>query len=484
MLYYQIVAVIAGLLIFVFLSPRIKVLLAFFVMTSCFDLVPRIIFGKDVWDLGAVLLLIAWLHLACLKVKTPSHSLSYVVLIQVFIGWMFVCLLWSLLIYDYPALNTLKASRQMILGFVSFFVFKRLFSTDQGAFRFFMKSLYVGTFALLPITLAGHFLHEPILFGLHREYGEVVRSLPVFLPIALLHFWIIASKLLTADRVATHELLYAGMVIGVTALTFTRGIYFSVLFVFCVMLITLSFNKRLNARAVTVFFPLAILCVIVLYVGGYADRVIERFSSAVDLVFAGKAKANDRNQDTYTGRLALAKERLELVAKHNPIIGYGFIHEENVPSALSAKLKYGSVIYTPEYVEKYRHGHPYVLALHSADIGWADIIINTGIFGLTLWVLFFTLFVVDFYSTARHTPGQYYHARIGLFLQTLVGVLLMFESNTFISLVQIATFMLAGCWYCAIGQPQDQSTDSPTVLPEMTSARVLCFRHIPSMDGR
>jgi len=73
---------------------------------------------------------------------------------------------------------------------------------------------------------------------------DVIRSLPVFLPIALMHFWIIASKLLSAERVKTHELLYAAMVIGVTVLTFTPGIYLTILFVSCVMLVTLSPGKR------------------------------------------------------------------------------------------------------------------------------------------------------------------------------------------------------------------------------------------------
>ena len=471
MLYYGIAAGVAGLIVFLFLRPRVKVLIAFFVMTSCFDLAPRFIFNFDVWDLGAVLLLIAWLQLAFFREKTPSHTSSYVVLIGVFIGWMFVCLLWSILIYDYPVLNTMKASRQMIIGFLSFFVFRRLFTVDQDAFSFFVKSLYVATFALLPICLVEYSIHTPLLFGLHREYGEFIRSLPVFLPISLLYFWVIASKLLTADRVAKHEILYAGMVMGLTALTFTRGIYLSVLFVFCVMFITLTSNKRLNVNvmAAATFISLSMLCGTVLYLGGYADKVIERFASAVDLVFELKAGTSEHNEDTYTGRLALAKERFELVAEHNPIIGYGFIHEDNVPSALRTKLKYGSVIYTPEYVERYRNGHPYVLALHSADIGWADIIINTGIFGLILWILSFTFFVWDYYTTARLTHGQYYHARIGLFLQTLLGVLLMFESNTFVSLVQIPSLMLAGYWYCTNVQPQYQSNDSPAASIQIVS---------------
>src|SRR6185437_3977676 len=131
-----------------------------------------------------------------------------------------------------------------------------------------------------------------------------------------------------------------------------------------------------------------------------------------------------------------------------PVVGYGFIHEDNVPSALKAKLRYGSVIYTPEYVERYKAGYPYVLAFHSADIGWADIIINTGIIGLALWLCLFAAFVGNFYMTARVAQAQYYNARLGHFLQISVGILLMFESNTFVSLVQIPAFMLAGYWYC------------------------------------
>src|SRR5262245_38110956 len=456
MMYLEVIVSIVGLMAFLFLRPWAKVFIAFFVMTSCFDLVPSLVFNKNVWDFGAVLLAIAWVQLAFNKPKIPSQTTSYVVLIRIFIGWMLVCLLWSLLFYNYPVMNTLKACRQMIIGFLSFFVFQRLFRNDPDAFGYFMKALYWTTYALLPVSLLGYFVNKPLLFGLQTEYGDVIRSLPVFLPIALMHFWIIASKLLSAEKVRKHEVVYAALVIGVTGLTFTRGIYLTVLFVFCVMLVTLLSRRRLNFAATAAFVSIAILCVEALVFGGYANRVVERFNSAVDLI-SGQKSAGARNDDTYTGRLALAKERLELVARHNPFVGYGFIHEDDVPSALRTKLKYGSVVYTPEYVDMYRMGYPYVLALHSADIGWADIIINTGIFGLILWVLFFTFFIRDYYGTA--TEQQRYYARLGLFLQTIVGALLMFESNTFVSLVHIAAFMLAGCWYCSQVQQRDGSRD-------------------------
>jgi hypothetical protein len=289
--------------------------------------------------------------------------------------------------------------------------------------------------------------------------------------------WMIASKVLTATRISMHEVLYAGMAVAVTVLTFTRGIYLVVLFVFGVMIFMLALRKspesiRLNWVVVPMLFVLFALGGAGLYISGYADKVIERFTSAMELVLEQKAKTNKDNEDTYTGRLGIAKERFMLVLAHNPVIGYGFIHEDDVPRALRAKLKYGSVIYTPQYIERYQAGYPYVLALHSADIGWADIMINTGFVGLALWILLFAVFVANFYTTARRTSAAYYHARLAHFLQFIVGILLMFESNTFVNLVQIPAFILAGYWYCSNGQTEPQSEDALAVSMEVAPATV------------
>jgi hypothetical protein len=459
MLYYTIPGGALCLIGFCLLPPRVKVLIAFFVMTCCFDLVPRILFRIDVWDVGAILLLIAWLQLSLRKTLVPASTIGYVVGLRIILGWMTLCLLWSILIYEYPGLNSVKASRQMIIGVLSFFVFKELFTVDRGAYEFFNRALYVATFVLLPVCLVQFVLHKPLLFGLYREYGDVTRSLPVFLPLVLLYTWMIASKVLTATKASLHELLYAGMAVAVIVLTFTRGIYLAVLFVFGVMLFTLALKKspgniKLNWVAVPMLIMLFTVCGAGLYISGYADKVIERFTSAIELVLEPKAKTNKDNEDTFTGRLGIASERFMLVLAHNPIIGYGFIHEDDVPRALRAKLKYGSVIYTPQYVERYQAGYPYVLALHSADIGWADIMVNTGLVGLALWIILFAVLVTNFYTTARRTSTPYFHARLAHFLQFIVGILLMFESNTLVNLVQIPAFILAGYWYCSNGQTE------------------------------
>jgi len=477
MLYYAIAVGVLCLMGFCLLRPRVKVLIAFFVMTSCFDLVPRIFLKIDVWDVGAILLLIAWLQLALRKSEVPTSTIGYVVGLRIILGWMTLCLLWSVLIYEYPGLNSLKASRQMMIGLLSFFVFKELFAVDKGAYEFFSRALYVATFMLLPVCLVQFVLHKPLLFGLYREYGDVTRSLPVFLPLVLLYLWMIASKVLTATRISMHEVLYAGMAVAVTALTFTRGIYLAVLFVFGVMIFTLALRKspeniKLNWAVVPMLFILFTLCGAGLYISGYADKVIERFSSAMELVLEQKAKTNKDNEDTYTGRLGIAKERFMLVLAHNPVIGYGFIHEDDVPRTLRAKLKYGSVIYTPQYIERYQAGYPYVLALHSADIGWADIMINTGFVGLALWIVLCAVFVTHFYATAGRTSAAYYHARLAHFLQFIVGILLMFESNTFVNLVQIPAFILAGYWYCSNEQTEPQSEDALAVSMEVAPATI------------
>ena len=182
MLYYAIPGGALCLIGFCLLPPRVKVLIAFFVMTSCFDLVPRILFRIDVWDVGAILLLIAWLQLSLRKTLVPASTIGYVVGLRIILGWMTLCLLWSILIYEYPGLNSVKASRQMIIGVLSFFVFKELFTVDKGAYEFFNRELYVATFVLLPVCQVQFVLHKPILFGLSCEYGDVTRSLQAFLP--------------------------------------------------------------------------------------------------------------------------------------------------------------------------------------------------------------------------------------------------------------------------------------------------------------
>ena len=311
-----------------------------------------------------------------------------------------------------------------------------------------MKWLYIITFSLLIVAIIQYITGRPLLFGLHREYGSITRYLPIFLPISLLYLWYILSRYFAAEPVKKHEFMYAGMVVFVTAITYTRGIYIAVLFSFLTMLFLLFKRGKVKVNTATIFIVVLTMGITVLMAGGWADRVINRAASGIEILFSGKVVSSKIDEDTYSGRWMLLKERFELVSEHNPIIGYGFIHEDNIPKKLRNSLKYGSVINTPEMVRKYKYGHPYVLALFSADIGWANIVLATGFIGFLIFLIFIGSFLLS-YREKQIDDARLYHFHLAFYLQTITLLLLMFNGNTFTNQLQIPGLMIAGYLYCS-----------------------------------
>ena len=449
---YVLTGGLAGLFVFLILSLRLKLLIAFFIMSQCFDLSPRIIYGKFIWDYGAVLILIAAVQLMFqLMFKKKNESIKgnlYITVLGIFTGWLVFCLLYSLLIYGYPILDTLKMSRQMIIGYLSFFIFIGLFAVDKDAFKMFIKWLYIITFPLLIIAIAQYITGVPLFFGLHREYAGITRYLPSFLPICLLYLWHILSRYFAAEPVKKHEFVYAGMVVFVTAVTYTRGIYFAVLFSFLIMLFLLFKKGKVKINTAIIFIIVLTMSITVLMAGGWADRVMNRAVSGIEILLSGKVTSSKIDKDTYSGRWMLLKERFVLVSKYNPIIGYGFVPGNSIPKKLRDSLKYGSVINTPEMVQKYKYGHPYVLALFSVDIGWANIVLATGLVGFFIFLLFIGSFLLS-YQGQQISDMRLYHFHLAFYLQTITLLLLMFNGNPFTNQLQIPGLMIAGYLYCS-----------------------------------
>jgi len=434
-----------GCLVYFILPIRVRMLIAFIVMTKGFDLLPPDFYGVDSWDLGAVLFLLSALPLLFAKAAAPRDTPIYLTLWKALYLWMLVCLAWSLLGYRYPWLNTLKVARQMVIGYLSLFVLLRLFVSEERSLQFFLRWLYLISFAILPVCIVQNFFKLQIMYGLYRDYGSVTRSLPVFLPIAMFFLWSIAARFISAGRIKIHEAVYAAMVLVVTATTYTRGIYLSVLAVLALLVLNLLYDRRLSLLRLNAAALLGVLFVSALALAGYLDSVLDRFSSGVQLLslsekFADRSK---RNVDSFTGRLALTKERFGLVEEHNPFLGLGFIHEEDVPPALKNALKYGSAIMTPDYVKRYRFGYPYRIALYSADIGWANLVLMTGFVGVALFLTFLGAFFLSYYRKGE-LPDALYAQRLAFFLQTVMMALLMFNGDTFVSKLQVACFMIAG----------------------------------------
>ena len=447
------VEALVGLLVFLRLGVTWKVLIAFFVMSQCFDLVPQIVYGYFVWDAGAIMLLIAAAQLMFTRPQAPQTRALSVRVLWVFFIWLLFCLLYSLLVYGYPVLNTLKVSRQMIIGYLSIFVFLRLFRVDDKALPTFIKWLYVVTYILLFVAIVQYVIGTPIMPGLAETlaatlYRGALRYIPVFLSVSLFYLWVIFSKYFQGESVKLHELVYAGMVLAVVALTYTRGIYIAVLASFLVMLFLLQLRRRLKVTSVVIFLVTVLLGVTVLIAGGLADRVLDRAASGLALVLDKHETRSKEDIDTFTGRLLLVQERFSLVAEHNPIVGYGFLHENDLSASLRSNLKYGSIASTPEMMEQYRNGHPYVLALYSVDIGWGDIALNTGFVGFFLFLLFVAAFLLS-YKKLKNDYPPLSHYRLAFFVQTITLLLLMFNGDTFTKSVQIPALMIAGYWYCS-----------------------------------
>lgn len=448
--YYLVAAAIVGGGIFLVLRPRYQILITFILMCGGFNLLPSVVMGWHIWDLGIPLLIIVYIK-SLIRNKELSFSMPfYTVILRVFISWMVFCFVWSLLVKGYQVVDVVKVSRELIIGYCTFFVFMRVFTTDREALPFLLKSLYVLTFALLIIVVIQSFIGTKILTGLYRAYGTTTRFLPIFLPICLFYFWLLSARLLSGEKIAVHAYLYILLVLFAVVSTYTRGIYMTFLLISFYMVVILIREGRMRAGSF-IAASSALVMVLALALGtGIADRALGRLMSGLSLISQNEATVTNSKEtdDTFTGRYMLLGERIQMVAETDPIFGYGFLHEDNISSRFRAKLDYGSVIHTAEYNEKYIWGHPYVLALYSADIGWADIVLKTGLIGLFLLLMFLVIIGGAYFGAIvkrrglRRSPD--YFIRLAFYLQFSTVPILMFNGNPLVVNVQIPMFLLAG----------------------------------------
>jgi hypothetical protein len=187
----------------------------------------------------------------------------------------------------------------------------------------------------------------------------------------------------------------------------------------------------------------------VLFATGVAQKVGARALSGLHLISSDESAGRHQKDDTFSGRLGLAGERFSMAWAQNPLIGYGFIHEDDVPSSVRSGLKYGTVLggtaADPEaYSRTYEFTSHFVLGLYTSDIAWADIVIATGWVGVLLIIALVVTFAIEHVLTrdAEHPMG--YAVRTGLFLQVLMMFVLTFDGNNFYGAVHILAFIFAG----------------------------------------
>jgi hypothetical protein len=447
---YVIALAIPAFLLFLSLQPKIKALIAFFLMMRCFDMAPEILFGMYLWDYGAILMLVIAVDvfLRAPVLEPPKHV--YLVFLKIFLAWLLICFFWSLIIYQYPIMHTIKNARYLVVGYFMTLIFIRLFSVQPDSFEFLMKWIYRLTFVLMPVVLIQYVLKTPLLFSLFREYEGTIRTVPIFLPFCVLNLWIILVKALSSEKLAVHEVIYAVLVLVTVALTYTRGVYIAVVFGTVLLIWTMSRDGILRASSLFGVIAAGIVFGLALLASGVAQKVGGRAASGLEILASSDSSSSHKQKDdTFSGRIGLAGERFSLVWTKNPIVGYGFIHEDDVPAELRNTLKYGTVLggtaADPEAYSRYYDitGH-YILGFYTADIAWADIVISTGWVGTLLLIALMVAFVIEHYRKREVDHPMGYPVKTGLFLQVVIMILLTFDGSYFYSTMHIVAFLLAG----------------------------------------
>jgi hypothetical protein len=192
----------------------------------------------------------------------------------------------------------------------------------------------------------------------------------------------------------------------------------------------------------------AIVVITVLLASGVAGKVVGRAANGLEMLQSSSSTSGHRKDDTFSGRLGLAAERFSLVWAQNPIVGYGFLHEEDVSAELRNGLRYGTPLGgtaadPTAFSRNDADGH-YTLAFYSADIAWANIVIMTGCVGVALLIALVLTFILEHYRGIDGVHPSGYAVRLGLFLQLVMIFLLTFDGDSFYGNLQIPAFLLAG----------------------------------------
>lgn len=444
------IAVLCGIL-FIPLKPRFKALVSLFFLTDCFNVAPTDWGGVYVWDFGIVALFIMWAELYLKDKNYWPDSPKYILAVKVFVVWMLICFLYSILVYRYNVLDTIKSSRQMILGYLSILAFRRLFISDPGSMEFLFNWIYRLTLFLMFVVILQYFRNEPIMYGLIAEYEGKIRAVPIFLTLCMYGFLLIYIKFICGDKLKVTELLYAMLAIIVISISYTRGIYLATVFSLLGSFLIILRRNAVRGSSVVKMVALAVVFLPLLGYFGALDGLVKRFGGAITLITQGsKLDSSQRKdlEDNYTGRMLLTSERFRLVAAHNPVVGYGFMHEERVPEELKSRLRYGSLLVVPSDDKKLHFADG--LAWYSADIAWPDIVLATGFVGLVIFVWLVLALTRDYFSAGEYDGTEFLQIRTALFIQIIAFILLMFNSNYFYNFVHLPGLMIAA--YSSLGR--------------------------------
>lgn len=435
---FQIYFIIALFLIVLFVGPTGKSILGFLFMTSFFDVTPSRFMGIELWDVGIAILYLALLHMAVTGRLSISMKNWYERVLLLFISWLGFCFAWSYFVLGYPLLETVQCSRQMLLGYPTYFIFLSLFKNTRHSFDRFLGVLYYLVAALLVVHIVQYATQTQMLQGLVTSYREIIRALPISLPLALIFMWRNLARILTGEVTTLFDKFFIVLTLYSVLITFTRGIYFSVILSALLLMTLLVIQNRLVLSRVTVAFVFILVGTAFLLTTETMQRAVMRGMSGLNII-VGRGVASDPKYDgdTFNGRIALVAERMEMVLEKNPLVGYGFMHER-LSKEMGIRVRVGGL--RPNSISK---------SVYSADIAWGNIVVYTGVLGLLLFVIFLSTVGFSYFLAGQKGNSDRDNLRIAFFIQFFGQVLLMFNGNNFTNLLHIPMVMLAGYTLCS-----------------------------------
>lgn len=404
-------------------------------MTNCFDLLPGKLFDIELWDIGCILLLLSsFIYLNPIKTYIRSREF-YIKVYKVFIYWMLICFAWSIFIYEYDVLLTIKASRQMILGYLLLFIFLSVFEKKESTAKtIYSIFFYVTLLLMLLYTFQYHF-EKQIFYGYYRETLEGIRSIPIFIHLIVFYLISIVSKALLRHGTSALEKVYGLLGVYSILLTFTRGIYLAFMMILLLLILLLIWEqKRKGVYLSSIVASIAaVFAVMVLY--GNLSTSDNKYLS---LIMSGieDISGKDHQLNTFNLRTRILEERMDMVSAQNSFIGYGFIHEQ---------IAYETLLFSVgTYNREIKR-----IAFASSDIAWANLLIYTGYVGVVLFTIIPIGLITNYMKIIRMQDKELAMMMRSSLLAIVYLIILMMDSNVFTSNMQIPALFIAFYTFCA-----------------------------------
>ncbi len=359
---------------------KLGLLISFIIMNNGFDLIPEeILIGFGVsrlWILGFLMMLIFAVPLflrGCREIRIDS---KYLIFFLVFLGVVFTSFIWSVAIYKYDLIDTLKASREYF-GYLSFFIFLNLFYNVDRSYQTYFIYIYYIIFLLVVVYIVQYVTGFQIFVGHSTEYEyqgeEIARSIPMFFYIFCMYLWYNLGAWVSGRQLLKGGKLFIILAYAAILFTLTRGIYIASFF--STILVIAYYLKRHEIK----ISKLIIIFSVVLALS-FFFAMDNPFSQRIDDIPANLTEQG--SDSTLFFRLAILGERTQIAMEKNPIWGLGFYHPEN---EADLHLLFGP--WEPD------RSSP---ALWSADIAWANIVYQMGLAGVVGLSLFLISFISHF----------------------------------------------------------------------------------------